>query len=178
VLVHSTDDLNPLSPPELFEAMVGRFISDIARGASFVRQRSMMLSIEDNRDSLAQRRERLDEETATYIAGLVNLAQDHGLDSLRGLGMIDLEIVRIATAPLDREKPPAPAPAGRHPLDTFTDERLVEALYELSHALRSWEWLAATESPYEHSPEEAGALVLDRLAKATAAAERREEARS
>ncbi len=178
MIIHSTDDLNPLSPSELFETMVGRFVSDIARGASFVRQRSMMLSIEDNRDSLARRRERLDDETATYIAGLVNLAQDHGVDALRGLGMMDLEIVRIATAPLNREKPPAPAPADRHPLDTFTDERLVEALYGLLDALRSWAWIAAAESPDDDSPEEAGALVLDRLAEATAAAERREEGRS
>jgi len=178
VIVHSTDDLNPLSPSEVFGAMVGRFISDIARGASFVRQRSMMLSIEDDRDSLARNRDRLDEETATYIEGLVNLAHDHGVDALRGLGLMDLELVRIATVSLNREKPPAPVPADRHPLDTFTDERLVDALYELLHALRSWDWLAATESPYENSPEETGALVLDRVAKVMAAIERREEARA
>lgn len=102
--VQFTDDLNPLSPPEVFEAMVGRFITDIARGASLIRQRSMMLSIADNRQSLADRRERLDEATAEYIARLVNLAQDHGIDALRGLGMIDLELVRLATAPLDRKE--------------------------------------------------------------------------
>jgi hypothetical protein len=170
VIVHSTDDLNPLSPSVLFETMVGRFVSDIARGASSVRQRSMMLSIEDNRDSLARRRERLDDETATYIAALVNLARDHGLDALRGLGLTDLEIVRIAVAPLNRE--PGPVPAGRNPLDTFEDERLFKALWELSNALRSW------RACDEQSPEEAGALVLDRLAKVTAALERREEARS
>lgn len=175
MIVHYTEELNPPGPREFLEAMIGRFVSDIARGASLVRQRSMMLSVADNRQSLARRRDRLDEITARYIAGLANLAQDHGLDAFRGLGMVDLEIVRLAIAPLNREEPPAPA--GRHPLDTFTDERLVEALYELLSALRSWEWLSASESPYEYSPEEAGALVLDRLAKA-AAAMRREEALS
>jgi len=178
MIVQSTEELNPISPRDFLENMIGRFISDIARGASFVRQRSMMLSIEDNREILDQRRERLDKETATYIAILFGLAQDHGLEALRSLGMVDLEIVRIATAPLNRKEPAALAPAGRDPLDTFTDERLVDALYELSEAIRTWEWVAATESPNECSPEEAGALVLDRLAKATAAAERREEARS
>jgi len=180
VLVHShfTDELNPVSASGLFEAMVGRFISDIARGASLIRQRSMMLSIADNRESLDYRRKQLDDDTAAYIAGLVNLAQDHGLEALRGLGMIDLEIVRAAVAPLNRENPLAPAPDKRHPLDTFTDERLVAALRELNRALISWEWLATTGSTYEHSPEEAGALVLDRLAKVSAAIERREEARS
>ena len=175
MIVHSTDEANPLGPREIFEAMIGRFVSDIARGASTIRQRSMMLSVADNRPSLAFRRDHLDETTARYIAVLVNLAQDHGLDPLRGLGMIDLDIVRLATAPLNREDPPAPA--GRDPLDTFTDERLVDALYELAHALRKWQRAAAAESCDEPSPEEAGALVLDRLAKAAAAA-RREEALS
>lgn len=178
MITHSTEEFNPISPRDFLENMIGRFISDIARGASFVRQRSMMLSITDNRESLAYRRERLDEETATYIARLMNLAQDHGLEALRNLGIMDLEIVRLAIAPLDREKPAALAPAGRDPLDTFTDERLVDALYELSHALRRWQQAAASESPDEPSPEKAGALVLDRLAKATAALERKEEARS
>ena len=172
MIVHSTDDLNQPSPSELFETMVGRFISDIARGVSLIRQRSMMLSIADNRESLAYRRSELDQDTATYIAWLMQLARDHGLDALRGLGLTDLEIVRLALAPLERKKPPAPAPAGRHPLDTFEDERLFKALWELSNALRSW------RACDEQSPEEAGALVLDRLAKVTAALERREEARS
>lgn len=173
MIVHYNEELNPLSDREFLEAMIGRFVLDLARGASMIRQRSMMLSIAENRQSLARRRDRLDEITARYIADLVNLAQDHGLDAFRGLGMIDLEIVRLAIAPLNREE--FPAPDCRHPLDTFTDERLTDALYELLNALRSWEWLSASESPYEHSPEEAGALVLDRLAKA-AAAMRREEA--
>lgn len=175
MIVHSNEGPNSLAPRDFLETMIGRFVSDIACGASTIRQRSMMLSVADNRPSLARRRDRLEETTAGYIAVLVNLAQDHGLEPLRGLGMIDLDIVRLATAPLNREEPSAPA--DRHPLDTYTDERLVEALYELLKALRSWDWLAATESPYEYSPEEAGALVLDRLAKA-AAAMRREEALS
>jgi hypothetical protein len=106
VIVQFTDDLNPnpLSPSEVLEAMIGRFVSDIARGASLIRQRSTMLSITDNRQSLADRREHLDEAAAACIARLVNLAHDHGLDPLRGLGMIDLELVRLATAPLDRKE--------------------------------------------------------------------------
>lgn len=102
--IQFTDDLNPLSSSEVLEAMIGRFITDIARAASLVRQRSMILSIADNRQSLADRRERLDKATAEYISRLVNLAQDHGLDALRGLGMIDLELVRLAIAPLNREE--------------------------------------------------------------------------
>ena len=58
----------------------------------------------------------------------------------------------------------------REPLATFTDEQLVEALYELAHALRSWEWTAATESCEETSPEEIGDVVLDNLIAATVAA--------
>lgn len=173
MIVQFTDDLNPnpLSQSEVLEAMIGRFISDIARGASLIRQRSTMLSITDNRQSLADRREQLDDATAAYIARLVNLAQDHGVDALRGLGMIDLEIVRLATAPLDRKKSPAPEPMERHPLDTFNDDRLRDALWALAEALHEWSYL-------DGSPEEQGALVLDRLANATAALERREEARS
>lgn len=170
MLVQFTDDLNPLSQSEVFEAMVGRFISDIARGASFIRQRSMMLSIADNRQSLADRRERLDEATAEYVTRLINLAQEHGLEPLRGLGMIDLEIVRLATAPLNRKENGAPAAKDREPLATFTNEALVEALYGLAHALRAWEWTAATESCEENSPEDVGDVVLDRLVAATVAA--------
>lgn len=175
MIVHSNEGPKSLGPRDFLETMIGRFVSDIARGASTIRQRSMMLSVADNRPSLAYRRDHLDEITARYIAVLVNLAQDHGLEPLRGLGMVDLDIVRLAIAPLNREDPPAPA--GRNPLDTFTDERLVDALYELAHALRKWQRVAAAESCDEPSPEEAGELVLDRLAKAAAAA-RREEALS
>lgn len=58
----------------------------------------------------------------------------------------------------------------RDPLATFTDEALVEALYELAHALHTWEWTAATESCEESSPGEIGDVVLDRLIAATVAA--------
>lgn len=58
----------------------------------------------------------------------------------------------------------------RDPLATFTNEALVEGLYELAHALRTWEWTAATESCEESSPEETGDAVLDRLIAATVAA--------
>lgn len=184
MIVHSTEELNPISPRDFLENMIGRLILDIALGASKIRQRSMMVSlVHDNRASLARRRDTLEETTASQIEVLFNLAEDHGLNPLRGLTLTEMNIVELALAPLNRERNrptntrrPEP-PAGRDPLDTFTDERLVEALYELSEAIRTWEWVAATESPNECLPEEAGALVLDRLAKATAAA-RREEALS
>lgn len=183
MIVHSTEELNPISPRDFLENMIGRLILDTALGASKIRQRSMILSVADNRASLARRRDTLEETTASQIEVLFNLAEDHGLNPLRGLTLTEMNIVELAMAPLNRERNrptntrrPEP-PAGRDPLDTFTDERLVDALYELSEAIRTWEWVAATESPNECSPEEAGALVLDRLAKATAAA-RREEALS
>ena len=62
------------------------------------------------------------------------------------------------------------------PLSVFTDENLVDALYRLADALRSWEWQAATESPDEFSPEEIGDLVLERLAAAANAATAGKEA--
>lgn len=166
----------PISPHDFLETMIGRLILDIALGASKVCQQSMFFSVVyDNRPSLARRRESLENTTATYLAGLYNLAKDHGLAPLRKLGMTDLEIVRLAVAPLNREEPTAPA--GRDPLAAFTDERLVDALYELSGAIRTWERAAAAESTCAASSEEAGAIVLAALAKATAAA-RREEALS
>lgn len=101
---HSIDDLKPLSRAEVLEAMIGRHIADVSRGASLIRQRSMMLSIADNRQSLAARRDGLEACTAEYIARIVNLAHDHGLEPLRGLGLVDLELVRLATAPLDQKE--------------------------------------------------------------------------
>lgn len=62
--------------------------------------------------------------------------------------------------------PDNPAPG----LVVFTDERLVESLYELSATLTKWEWAAATESTEEHSLEEIGELVLKQLQAAAEAA--------
>lgn len=86
------------------ETIISRFIVDIARGESLVRQRSMILSLADNRESLARRRGRLEEETALYIAGLHNLARDHGLDPFADLHGVDLELVRLALLPLTRKE--------------------------------------------------------------------------
>lgn len=95
--VDSTECLNPLA------TIIARLMVDIARGESLVRQRSMLLSIAgDNRESLARRRGRLERETALYIAGLHNLARDHGLDPLAALHGVDLEFVRLALLPLAR----------------------------------------------------------------------------
>jgi len=87
----------------LLETIIGRLMVEIARGDSLVRQRSMLLSITDNRETLSSRRNRLEMDTANYIAALHNLAQDHGLDPLRDLHGVDLEIVRLAVAPLNRK---------------------------------------------------------------------------
>ena len=178
MLMKNSQSGNHPTNSELLETIIGRHMAEIARGASLVRQRSMILSVSDDRRSVDHVRDQFEKQTANYITGIHKLARAHGLDPLRGLGLVDCELIRLAVAPLDRVQNPFPVPAGRHPLDTFTDDRLVEALRELHHALGSWDWLADTNSPYEYSPEEAGALVLDRLAKATAALERREEAAS
>lgn len=85
----------------LLETIIGRLMVEIARGESLVRQRSMLLSLADNRESLSYRRGRLEKETALYIAALHNLARDHGLDPLAEIHGEDLEIVRLAVAPLN-----------------------------------------------------------------------------
>ena len=54
-------------------------------------------------------------------------------------------------------------------LAPFTDSRLVESLYELSATLTKWEWVAATESPYEEQIEDIGQLVVKQLQAAAAA---------
>lgn len=54
-------------------------------------------------------------------------------------------------------------------LSVFTDEALVERLYELSAAITKWEWAAATESPYEEPIEEIAEHLLDRIKAAAAA---------
>jgi len=54
-------------------------------------------------------------------------------------------------------------------LAPFTDSRLVESLYELSATLTKWEWVAATESPYEEQIEDIGELVVKHLQAAAAA---------
>ena len=88
----------------LLETIIGRLMVEIARGESLIRQRSMVLSFTDNRQSLANRRQRLENETANYIATLHNLARDHGLDPLHDLHGVDLELVRLAVSPLDRKE--------------------------------------------------------------------------
>jgi hypothetical protein len=91
-------------PDNALETIIGRLMVDIARGESLVRQRSMILSIADNRESLSHRRGRLEKETALYIAALHNLARDHGLDPLADIRGEELELVRLAVSPLDRKE--------------------------------------------------------------------------
>lgn len=92
-----------LGKPDLGE-IIGRLMVDIAYGESLVRQRSMLLSIADNRQSLADRRHRFERDTAFYLAGLYNLGCDHGLDAFAGIHGDDLELLRLALAPLDRKE--------------------------------------------------------------------------
>ncbi len=87
----------------LLETIIGRLMVEIARGESLVRQRSTLLSIADNRQSLADRRDQLEKETANYIAALHNLACDHGLDPLRDVHGVDLRLVWLATRPLEQK---------------------------------------------------------------------------
>jgi hypothetical protein len=54
-------------------------------------------------------------------------------------------------------------------LAPFTDSSLVESLHELLATLSKWEWVAATESPYEEQIEEIGELVVKQLQTAAAA---------
>ncbi len=102
--IEYTESENPPAGRNVLETIIGRLMVEIARGESLVRQRSMRLSLSDNRESLALRRGRLEDETANYIATLYNLARDHGLDPLRDIYGVDLELVRLATAPLDRKE--------------------------------------------------------------------------
>ena len=98
MLIEYTESDNAL------ETIIGRLMVDIARGESLIRQRSMILSIADTRESLSHRRGRLEKETARYIAALHNLARDHGLDPLADIRGEELELVRLAVSPLDRKE--------------------------------------------------------------------------
>lgn len=177
MLVQNTSHPKRRPVRDHLETALRLLIVRLARAESFIRQRSMLRSLADNRPSLAHRRRRLENVTAQFIAELVNLGHDHGVDPLRDIHGIDLRLVSLATAPLERRTiRPAGDITPADSLVVFTNETLVDRLYELANALRSWEWHAAVESCEEASPEEIGELVLERLQAAAAAAAGRKEA--
>jgi hypothetical protein len=88
----------------LLETIIGQHVVDIARGECMIRQRSMLLSIADDRDHPVDCRQRLEAAAANYIAETLGLARAHGTDPLRDLGLVDLELVRLAVAPLNRKE--------------------------------------------------------------------------
>ena len=119
--------------------------------------------------------------------GLITLGHVHRCSVLDGIPPDEQEYVRYVFGFAKKEGSPASTIDREGTLAVFTDDRLVDSLYGLTEALRSWEWYAATESSAESTPEEIGDLVLKRLAAVAAAAwesigqtvlERIEEARS
>ena len=186
IVCNSTSDEKPDGNRARFADLIATHLVELARVASLIRQQSTLLSLADNRDSLALRRGLLETETAHYIAGLVNLGHDHGVDVLAGLSGERLRLVRLAVGPLMRGAQAADGSpddeTGIDPLAVFTDERLVEALYALVAAMRTWERHAAAEDADEASPDEIGDDLLERLTAVAAVVEtiRREgkEARS
>lgn len=102
--IESTESLNPVTPGEILEAMIARLMIEIVRGASLVNQRSLALTCLDGRQSFRACRNHIDYETAVYVSRLRALAAAHGLDPLNRMSVTDLELVRLATAPLNREE--------------------------------------------------------------------------
>jgi hypothetical protein len=103
-MVNTTDRHKPGTGPGRLEHLIARHILEIARGECLIRQRSMLLSLADNRESLAVRRWRLEDTAADYIAQAVSLGVDHGVDVFSDIHGTDLEIVRLALAPLNRKE--------------------------------------------------------------------------
>ncbi len=104
MILHNTEERNPPEKGLVLESIIGWLMSEIARGASLIRQRSMILSIIDARPSLSRRRERLERDTAAYLMLLHDLAVDHDLDPLRNLTRDECRLIREATAPARREE--------------------------------------------------------------------------
>lgn len=104
LVVNTTNRHKRCGGLDRLEHLIARHIVEIARGECLVRQRSMLLSLADNRESLADRRRRFEDTAADYIAQAVNLGIDHGADALRRIHGTDLEIVRLALAPLNRKE--------------------------------------------------------------------------
>lgn len=93
----------PTSSVDRLEYLIGRYLVDIARGEQLIRRQSMLLSIADNRESLSVRRHQLEKDVASCIVKAHNLGIDHGLDPLRDIHGVDLQVVQLAIAPLKRK---------------------------------------------------------------------------
>jgi hypothetical protein len=88
---------------ELLEAFIGQQMVEIARGDCRIRQHSMWLSITHEEPVLVNARQQIERDAATYIAGLVNFGRDHGVDPMAFLGSDEVEIVRLALAPISKK---------------------------------------------------------------------------
>jgi hypothetical protein len=88
----------------LLAMIFGRFMVEIARGESLVRQQSMILSIEDDREILAIRRRSIELTAADLIAQALNLGRDHRVDPLCDLTDTDRRLVLLSLATLDQKE--------------------------------------------------------------------------
>jgi hypothetical protein len=88
----------------LLASTFARFMVEIARGESLVRQRSMIRSLEDEREILVLRRRSIELTAADLIAQALNLGRDHRVDPLRELTDTDRRLVCLALAPLDQKE--------------------------------------------------------------------------
>lgn len=104
MLVHCTPDINPPAPPDLLEAVVRELMIETARGECLVRQRSMILSIADDRPSLVDGRSRVELVAGELIVALYALAVDHGTQPLKGMSAEEITLVVQAIASLDRKE--------------------------------------------------------------------------
>jgi hypothetical protein len=110
IVPNSIADEKPDSNRARFADLIATHLVELARVASLIRQQSQMLSLADNRDSLAVRRGLMETATAQYIADLVNLGYDHGVDVLAGLSGERYTLVLLAVGPLMRETQAADSP--------------------------------------------------------------------
>jgi hypothetical protein len=104
IVLNPTTSSQPPSIRERFALHAGCHIVSLARGESLVRRDSILLSLADNRPSLAHRRTMIERAVADHIAAVVNLGSDHGIDILANLYLDDLKIVSLALAPLKRKE--------------------------------------------------------------------------
>lgn len=99
-----TEELNSADPAGLLQATISEMILEIARRECIARQQSMILAIADDRPALVRARDHFEGETASYLSVAINFALAHGLEPFHGMSLVDLELVRLALAPLDQKE--------------------------------------------------------------------------
>jgi hypothetical protein len=104
VLNQCTADIKPPAPPDQLTAVVRGLIVETARQECLVRQRSMILSLADDRPALVDGRARVEIAAGELIVAVCLLAVNHGIQPLEGMSGEEINLIAQAIAPLDREE--------------------------------------------------------------------------